>query len=65
MYLIIGLPIILSIGFEYIVELLEGAHEMDQHFKQASFKENLLLFSAYRYTGCQLFKSIFSGCNIL
>lgn len=37
----IGLPIALSIGFEKFEELLEGAHEMDNHFKTAAFEENI------------------------
>jgi len=37
----IGLPIALSAGFEGFLELLEGAHEIDQHFSTAPFDENL------------------------
>ena len=37
----IGLPIVLSIGFELFVELLEGAHEMDQHFITAPYSSNM------------------------
>ncbi|MGF1874415.1 glucose-6-phosphate isomerase [Photobacterium frigidiphilum] len=37
----IGLSICLSIGFDNFVELLDGAHEMDQHFAQAPLEENL------------------------
>ena len=37
----IGLSICLSVGFENFEELLEGAHEMDQHFRKADFKENM------------------------
>ncbi len=29
----IGLPIALAVGFERFLELLEGAHAMDQHFR--------------------------------
>src|SRR5690606_9633976 len=36
----IGLPIVLSLGFERFEELLEGAYEMDQHFRQAPLAEN-------------------------
>ncbi|WP_423146829.1 glucose-6-phosphate isomerase [Rubrolithibacter danxiaensis] len=37
----IGLSISLSIGFENFEELLSGAHEMDQHFQQSEFEENI------------------------
>ena len=37
----IGLPIALSIGFDHFVELLEGAHAMDQHFLNAPPEQNL------------------------
>jgi len=37
----IGLPIALSIGFENFEELLTGAHEMDNHFKDIPFEENI------------------------
>ncbi len=37
----IGLSIILSIGFENFVELLAGAHEMDQHFVETKLEENI------------------------
>ncbi|MEA5141869.1 glucose-6-phosphate isomerase [Arcicella rigui] len=37
----IGLSIVLSIGFENFVELLEGAHAMDKHFRTADFGENI------------------------
>ena len=37
----IGLSICLSVGFENFEELLEGAHEMDIHFRKADFKENM------------------------
>lgn len=36
----IGLPIVLSLGYECFEELLQGAHEMDQHFLQAPLAEN-------------------------
>jgi len=36
----IGLPIALDLGFEKFVELLEGAHEMDQHFQTAPLDKN-------------------------
>ncbi|MBN2885273.1 MAG: glucose-6-phosphate isomerase [Chromatiaceae bacterium] len=37
----IGLPIALSVGFERFIELLEGAHAMDEHFRSAPLEENL------------------------
>ncbi|MDA9555661.1 glucose-6-phosphate isomerase, partial [Pelobium sp.] len=37
----IGLPIALSIGFENFEALLTGAHEMDNHFRNAEFEENI------------------------
>jgi len=37
----IGLSIACSIGYENFIELLEGAHEMDIHFYETSFKENI------------------------
>ena len=39
----IGLSIALSIGFENFVELLDGAHAMDQHFLNAPPEKNLPL----------------------
>lgn len=37
----IGLSIMLSIGYENFKELLDGAHAMDMHFKQAPLEKNL------------------------
>ncbi|WP_353662696.1 glucose-6-phosphate isomerase [Hydrogenimonas sp. SS33] len=37
----IGLSIALTIGFERFEELLEGAYEMDGHFRHAGFADNL------------------------
>lgn len=37
----IGLPIACSIGFENFKALLEGAHAMDQHFRQTPFEKNI------------------------
>ena len=39
----IGLSIVLSIGFENFVEMLEGAHAMDEHFLNAPPEKNLPL----------------------
>ena len=37
----VGLSIALSVGYENFESLLEGAHEMDLHFKQTPFEENI------------------------
>lgn len=37
----IGLPIMLYLGEENFIELLEGAHLMDQHFRNAPLSRNL------------------------
>ena len=37
----IGLPIACTIGFENFVELLEGAHTMDIHFRETPFEKNI------------------------
>jgi glucose-6-phosphate isomerase len=37
----IGLPIACTIGFEHFIQLLEGAHAMDNHFREASFENNI------------------------
>jgi glucose-6-phosphate isomerase len=37
----IGLSIACAIGFENFVALLEGAHEMDKHFRNAPVEENI------------------------
>ena len=37
----IGLAIALDLGFDKFKELLEGAHEMDQHFINAPLKDNM------------------------
>ncbi len=37
----IGLPIALAIGMDNFEELLAGAHDMDEHFRQAPLAENL------------------------
>jgi glucose-6-phosphate isomerase len=36
----IGLPIVLSLGYELFDELLQGAYDMDQHFQTAPLAEN-------------------------
>ncbi len=37
----IGLSIILAIGYDNFIGMLEGAHAMDQHFQHASLEENI------------------------
>ena len=37
----IGLPLMLAIGYEQFLELLAGAHAMDQHFFNAPVEQNL------------------------
>jgi glucose-6-phosphate isomerase len=37
----IGLPIALAVGFDRFVELLEGAHTMDEHFSGADISQNI------------------------
>ena len=43
----IGLSICLSIGFENFEQLLEGAHYMDNHFKNAPFEQNVSAFGFF------------------
>ena len=37
----IGLSISLSVGYKNFIQLLEGAHAMDKHFRTADFNENI------------------------
>ena len=37
----IGLSIACTIGFEHFLELLDGAHAMDTHFKETPFEKNI------------------------
>jgi glucose-6-phosphate isomerase len=37
----IGLPIMVYLGVDHFSELLDGAHEMDEHFRTAPLEENL------------------------
>jgi glucose-6-phosphate isomerase len=37
----IGLSIACSVGFKNFIELLEGAHAMDRHFKNTAFDKNI------------------------
>ncbi len=42
----IGLPIALSIGYQAFIELLEGAHAMDQHFLHTPLEKNMPVIMA-------------------
>jgi len=37
----IGLPIAVSVGMDRFIELLDGAHAMDEHFRTAPLEDNL------------------------
>jgi glucose-6-phosphate isomerase len=37
----IGLSIVCTIGYDNFVELLEGAHAMDRHFRETAYSENI------------------------
>ena len=37
----VGLSISLAVGFDHFDQLLQGAHEMDEHFKNESFEKNI------------------------
>jgi len=37
----IGLSIVCTIGYENFVQLLEGAHAMDKHFRETPFEKNI------------------------
>lgn len=37
----IGLPIMCTIGYENFIQLLEGAHSMDNHFRSEKFENNI------------------------
>lgn len=42
----IGLSIVLGIGYENYIELLDGAHAMDNHFRNEEFSKNIPLILA-------------------
>ena len=42
----IGLPIALAVGMDRFLELLQGAHEMDEHFREANLSENMPVLMA-------------------
>ncbi len=37
----VGLSIALAVGYDHFESLLEGAHEMDTHFKETPFEDNI------------------------
>lgn len=41
MWSAIGLSLMIGIGYDNFIQMLEGAHAMDNHFKSADFSENL------------------------
>jgi len=41
MWSAVGLPIAISIGMDKFEELLQGAHEMDEHFRTAPLEKNM------------------------
>lgn len=43
----IGLSIACSIGYENFIELLEGAHAMDKHFRETPFDKNIPVILAF------------------
>ncbi|KPV96058.1 Glucose-6-phosphate isomerase [Pseudoalteromonas sp. P1-9] len=46
MWSAIGLPIALYLGFDAFIELLEGAFEVDQHFVETHFENNIPVLMA-------------------
>jgi len=42
----IGLPICIMVGADYFEAFLEGAHEMDEHFRKAPIKQNMPILLA-------------------
>jgi len=42
----VGLPVALAIGNENFARLKQGAHRMDQHFKEADFEKNMPVLMA-------------------
>ncbi len=37
----IGLSLMIAIGYDRFIDMLEGAYEMDKHFQEASFDQNM------------------------
>ncbi|MGD9386049.1 MAG: glucose-6-phosphate isomerase, partial [Thioalkalispiraceae bacterium] len=46
MWSAVGLPIAISIGMDNFEQLLQGAHEVDEHFRTAPLKENMPVIMA-------------------
>ncbi len=42
----IGLPVMISIGYDNFMELLKGFHEMDRHFRNEPFEKNIPVIMA-------------------
>ncbi|MBU2921859.1 glucose-6-phosphate isomerase [Winogradskyella psychrotolerans] len=42
----VGLSISLALGYKHFESLLEGAHQMDEHFKTTDFNQNIPVISA-------------------
>jgi glucose-6-phosphate isomerase len=42
----IGLSICCAVGYDHFEQLLQGAHEMDEHFRNTEFKKNVPVLSA-------------------
>ena len=42
----VGLSIACAVGFDRFIELLEGAHAMDQHFRETPFEKNVPILLA-------------------
>lgn len=66
----IGLPIAIAVGWENFTELLNGAAEMDQHFSQAPFLENMPVILAlitfwYSQLWCAQSQAILPYCHQL
>ncbi len=57
----IGLPVMLAIGHGYFSDFLAGAHEMDQHFRQAPLARNLPVLLAM----IGIWNRNFLGCGAL
>jgi len=55
----IGLPVVLAVGMDHFEEFLAGAHDMDNHFRSASFEKNIPVMLAL--TG--ILHSNFMGCE--
>lgn len=65
-----GLPIMLQIGFNRFLEMLQGAYLMDQHFQTADYSENMPVLLAllgiwYRNFGAASSHVIVPYCNRL